>query len=125
MNTNKHINPGATVVTTMAYDMETADDNNISTEIKDYLMNNLGWRNNIPEATLIRKGYKDSITYQEDMPASTLWKVQISPDEAINDFKLACEAYNVNHANDKPSLKIARGKAFAISNSQYDAVVIQ
>lgn len=120
----KHINPGTTIVTTLAYDMVTENDNNISTEIKTLLMQTFGWRDNIPEITIKEFGVRDAIGYGSDMPASTLWKVCINPDDAIRDFLNACKIYNTNHATDSTP-KIARGKAFAICNAQYDAVEVK
>lgn len=120
----EHIHPGIVSTTTMAYDMVTEHDNNISTEIKSILMGNLGWHENIPQITIKQTGMRDTIEYGVDMPASTLWKVNISPAEAIQDFLTACTAYNTNHATDNPP-KIARGKAFAIKDTLYDAVEIR
>lgn len=120
----EHIQPGYTIVTLLTYDMEIGDDNNICTEIKDFLMNHKGWRNNIPRLTLKKYGQKESFEYGEDMPASSLWKVSVDPDEAINDFILACRQYDVAHAGDTP-MKRAKGKAFAICNTMYNAVEIK
>ena len=92
----EHIPPGIVSTTTMAYDMVTEHDNNISTEIKSILMGNLGWHENIPQITIKQTGMRDTIEYGVDMPASTLWKVNI-----------------------------ARGKAFAIKDTLYDAVEIR
>ena len=120
----EHINPGVTIVTTMAYDMVTENDSNISTEIKSILTGSYGWRENIPQITVKQFGVNGRIEYCADMPASTLWKVSINPDEAIREFEAACLAYNATHANDNPQ-KIARGKAFAICNAQYEALEIR
>lgn len=120
----RHINPGITTVTFLTYDLVTEDDSNICTEIKEYLMKNRGWRNNIPCLTLKRHGQKDILEYGEDLPASSLWKVSVDPDEAISDFILACRQYDVAHAGDTP-MKRAKGKAFAICNTMYEAVEIQ
>lgn len=120
----EHINPGVTVVTTMAYDMVTEHDNNISTEIKGILTSTFGWHENIPQITVKEFGVNNRIEYGANMPASTLWKVNIKPDEAIREFEAACLAYNTAHVNDRPQ-KIARGKAFAICNTEYDAIEIR
>lgn len=120
----EHINPGVTVVTTMAYDMVTEHDKNISTEIKSILSGAFGWHENIPQITIKQFGANDRIEYGADMPASTLWKVNIGPDDAISEFEAACLAYNATHVNDTPQ-KIARGKAFAICNTEYYAIEIR
>lgn len=119
-----HINPGIASATTMAYDMVTEHDNNISTEIKSILIDNLGWHENIPQITVKQMGLQDTLEYGTSMPASTLWKVNIGPEEAIQDFLLACNVYNTSHSNDNPP-KIAKGKAFAIKDILYDAVEIR
>lgn len=120
----KHIYPGVTVVTTMAYDMVTEHDNNVSTEIKNVLISTFGWRDNIPGITIRKLGVRDTIDYASDMPASTLWKLNVEPEDAIQEFVNSCKIYNTNHATDNPP-KIARGKAFAICNVQYDAIEIR
>lgn len=120
----EHIQPGCTTATLLTYDLETEDDNNICTEIKDFLMNQRGWRKNIPCLIVKSCGKKDNLQYGEDLPASSLWKVSVDPDEAINDFILACQQYDVAHSGDTP-IKRAKGKAFAICNTMYNAVEIQ
>lgn len=120
----EHIQSGNTMVTLLTYDLVTEDDSNICTEIKDFLMNQRGWRKNIPKLTLRKIGQREILKYGEDLPVSSLWKVSVDPDEAINEFILACQQYDVAHSGDTP-IKRAKGKAFAISNTMYNAVEIQ
>lgn len=111
-----------TVVVTMSYDLDTTFDNNINSEIKALLIS-YGWHFDCPETTIIENG--DQRTERDiDLPNTTAWKVDTTPENAIVDFKKALVAYDTNHISDKPARK-ARGHAFAITNNHYDCVWVK
>lgn len=118
----EQIEHGVTMATLLTYDLVTEDDPNICTEIKESLMDR-GWRKNISCLTVIRNGKEVALKRGEDLPASSLWKVSFDSDKAIEDFVRACQQYDVVHSGDTP-IKRAKGKAFAICSTMYNAVEI-
>ena len=113
---------GYTAVVTMSYDLDTTHDNNINTEVKD-LLTNYGWHFDCPETTIKENGV-DRVERNTDLPSTTAWKVDTTPEEAIADFKTALTVYNTNHIGDVPA-KMARGHAFAITNNRYDCIWVK
>ena len=112
---------GYTAVVTMSYDLDTTHDNYINTEVKD-LLTNYGWHFDCPETTL--ENGVTRVVRNIDLPSTTAWKVDITPEEAIADFRKALTAYNTKHISDVPA-KIARGHAFAITNNHYDCIWVK
>lgn len=113
---------GYTAVVTMSYDLDTTHDNNINTEVKD-LLTNYGWHFDCPETTIIKNGVT-RVELNIDLPSTTAWKVNTTPEDAIVDFRTALTAYNTNHIGDVPA-KMARGHALAITNNHYDCIWIK
>lgn len=113
---------GYTAVVTMSYDLDTTHDNNINTEVKD-LLTNYGWHFDCPETTIIENGVT-RVERNIDLPSTTAWKVNTTPEDAIVDFRTALTAYNTNHIGDVPE-KMARGHAFAITGNHYDCIWIK
>lgn len=109
-------------VVTMSYDLDTTCDNNINTEIKTLLVN-YGWHFECPETTVIEFETERN-ECNDELPNTTAWKVDTTPEDAVVDFRRALVAYDTNHSNDVPAKK-ARGHAFAISNNHYDCIWIR
>ena len=109
-------------VTTMTYDLETRNDNNINQEVK-VLLGAKGWNFTIPERRQI-KYYGNNVTQKDvEAPDTTAWKENISPSEACNEFKDAIQIYNNNHNLDTP-MRFGKGNAFAVRDNEYDAIEI-
>lgn len=113
---------GCVVVVTLSYDLDTTHDNNINTEVKN-LLTNYGWHFDCPETTII-ENEATRVEHNTDLPSTTAWKVDTTPEEAIADFKTALTVYNTNHIGDVPA-KMARGHAFAITNNRYDCIWVK
>ena len=109
-------------VTTMSYDLEVKDDSNINQEIKDILME-YGWNFTVPEQRIVKYVGKKMVETDADTPNTTAWKEGVSPCEAVEEFCAEIEAYNTKHALDNPMV-LGRGKAFATSDNEYDAIKI-
>lgn len=105
-------------VTVMSYDMDTRDDDNVNTEIKDILKNNYEWHDNVPEQ-IVYENRAERIVRNTTMTETTLWK-QTTPAGAKNDFKDSIIAYNSRHLGDRPA-RNAHGKMVAFCNNEYEA----
>ena len=118
--TMKLLAPGH--VTTLSYDLDTDSGSNINQEIKEYLVG-MGWCFIIPEIRVkrIMTGYQQMKNV--DTPATTAWKEGVSPAEACIDFCAALNRYDSKHGDDNPKW-LARGKAFAVRDNEYDAVEV-
>lgn len=112
-----------THITTMSYDLETTDDNNINQEIKDFLIAK-GWNFSIPESMVDSYLKTSLIEKYVDTPMTTAWKSDIIPEDACGKFVEVIMAYNANHTVDKKS-KFGRGSAFAVCDNLYKAVRIE
>lgn len=111
-----------TTVVIMSYDLDTTCDNNINTEVKNLLIN-YGWHFDCPVTAVKENGvWRDE--RNDELPSTTAWKVDTTPEDAVADFRRALVAYDTNHANDEPAKK-GRGHAFAITNNRYDCIWIK
>ena len=111
-----------TTIVTMSYDLDTTHDTNINSEIKSYLQN-YGWHFDCPETTVIQGGVERT-ERNDELPSTTAWKVDCTPEQAMIDFRKALTAYDTAHIVDNPPKK-GRGHAFAILNNHYDCIWIK
>lgn len=109
-------------VTTMSYDLEVKDDTSINQEIKDTLID-YGWFFIVIVQKVITYFGKERTEKNVDTLYTTAWKEDITPKEAINEFRAAIEAYKTIYALDKPVV-LGRVNAFAVIDNVYDAISI-
>ena len=108
-------------VTTMTYDLDTRNDNNINQEVK-VLLAAKGWNFVIPERTK-RNGKFTTTEENANTPATTAWKENVSPSEACKEFVGTITEYDKRHEHDIPRHR-GKGNAFAVRDNEYDAIEI-
>lgn len=106
-------------VTVLSYDLQDNGDSELYSEVKDFLVNRCNWVDVIPQTLHRQLHVKDRCSQKEKMPNTTLWKMEISPADAILEFEQALETYNTNYVCDS---RIARGIGIAISGNLYAAL---
>lgn len=111
---------GDVTVTVISYDLNTAHDPNINAEFKDWLIDN-GWKKDIPEVKIRRFSIQDTCEARE-LPETTLWKKNITPDDAVLEFERCAMAYKSKHVSDS---LIAYGKVVAFCVNTYAALSIE